>query len=298
EDALYQIALKNRQNTLRGMSALRTLYIDGELPFEELRYIAFPYSPSWQMKVIGSGKDEPYLFHLTKGKHRIRMEVTLGELAPILRSVESSILELNAMYRQIISYTGTVPDTYRDYNLEQRIPAMAEVFRKQSAQLAAIAKRMEGSSGEGNERTAIINTIAYQLEDMAGNPESVPSRIDAFKTNVGALGSWMLTVNEQPLSLDYLMVSTPGAELPDPDAGAWTKLMSGTKAFLASFYENYDDFSGEDQGGESVSVWVTSARDQAQVIKRLVDDNFTANTGIHVNLKLVSADVLLPSTVA
>ncbi|WP_219835407.1 extracellular solute-binding protein [Paenibacillus sp. R14(2021)] len=298
QDALYQIALKSRQNSLRGMSALRTMYIDGELPFEELRNVAFPYSSSWQMKVIGSGKDEPYLFHLSKGKHRIRMEVTLGGLAPILRSVESSILELNAMYRQIISYTGTVPDAYRDYNLEQRIPTMTEVFRKQSVQLASIAKRMEGAAGDGNERTAIINKIAYQLNDMADNPESVPSRIDAFKTNVGSLGSWMLTVNEQPVSLDYLIVGTPNDKLPDPEAGAWTKFTSSTKAFLASFYENYDDFSGVDEGGDSVSVWVTSARDQAQVIKRLVDDDFTAKTGIHVSLKLVGADVLIPSTVA
>jgi ABC-type glycerol-3-phosphate transport system substrate-binding protein len=34
------------------------------------------------------------------------------------------------------------------------------------------------------------------------------------------------------------------------------------------------------------------------VVKRLIDDKFTPKTGIHVNLKLVSADVLLPSTVA
>lgn len=298
EDGLYQIALKNRQNYLRGMSALRTIYIDGEVPFKELQSVPFPYSTDWQLKVIGKNPSEPYLFHLKQGKHTIRMEVTLGDLAPILRSVESTILDLNAMYRQIISYTGTVPDPFRDYNLEQRIPEMTEVFRDASERLYHIAKVMQGPSGKSDDRTSIINTVAYQLKDMAEKPESVPSRVEAYKANVGALSSWMLTVNEQPLSLDYLIVSSPDAKLPKPMVGTWNKFVSDTEAFLASFYENYDDFSAEKDGKQSVSVWVTSARDQAQVIKKLVDDQFTSKTGIHVNLKLVAADVLLPSTVA
>ncbi|WP_136604482.1 extracellular solute-binding protein [Paenibacillus dokdonensis] len=298
QDGLYQIAIKNRQNYLRGLSVLRSIYIDGELPFKEMQTVTFPYSSAWQMKTIGPGGSEPYLFHLTQGKHRIRMEVTLGDISPILRSVESSILDLNAMYRKIISYTGTVPDTFRDYNLEQRIPEMTKVFRESSEQLYSISKAIEGPSGQSDERTSIINTVAYQLKDMADNPESVPSRVEAFKTNVGALSSWMLTVNEQPLSLDYLIVSSPGSKLPQPEAGAWTKLVSGTESFFASFYENYDDFSSENDSKNSISVWVTSARDQAQVIKRLIDDQFTSKTGIHVNLKLVASDVILPSTVA
>lgn len=297
-DGLYQIAIKNRQNYLRGLSVLRSIYIDGKLPFKEMQTVAFPYGSAWQMNVIGPGGSEPYLFHLTEGKHRIRMEVTLGDIAPILRAVESRILDLNAMYRKIISYTGTLPDTFRDYNLEQRIPEMTQVFRESSEQLYSIARAIEGPSGQSDERTSIINTVAYQLKDMADNPESVPSRVEAFKTNVGALSSWMLTVNEQPLSLDYLIVSSPGSKLPQAQAGTWSKLVSGTKSFAASFYENYDDFSSSGDSGNTISVWVTSARDQAQVIKRLIDDQFTQQTGIRVNLKLVASDVILPSTVA
>ena len=298
QDGLYQIAIKNRQNYLRGLSVLRSIYIDGKLPFKEMQTVAFPYGSAWQMKVVGPDGGEPYLFHLTQGKHRIRMEVTLGDISPILRSVESNILELNAMYRKIISYTGTVPDTFRDYNLEQRIPEMTEVFRKSSEQLESIAKAIEGPSGQSDERTSIIHTVAYQLRDMADKPETVPSRVETFKTNVGALSSWMLTVNEQPLALDYLIVSSPGSKLPEAQAGAWKKLVTGVDAFFASFYEDYDDISNDKSGKNTISVWVTSARDQAQVIKRLVEDQFTPETGIQVNLKLVASDVILPSTVA
>ncbi|WP_152394181.1 extracellular solute-binding protein [Paenibacillus guangzhouensis] len=297
EDGLYQIALKNHQNYLRGMAALRTLYIDGQVPFEEVRHVPFPYNSEWQMTVLGKDAENPYEFYLTKGKHSIRFEVTLGDLAPILTAVESSILELNAIYREIISFTGTVPDTFRDYQLEQRIPDMVENFRKQSELLYRVAKTLTGPNGKNDDRTAMLNTLAYQLQDMADRPETVPSRVEQFKTNVGSLGAWLLSVNEQPLAIDYLMISTPKAELPDPTASTWLSLKSSTMAFFASFFENYDDFS-EDKSDKAVTVWITSARDQAQTVKKLIDDTFTPKTGIPINIKLVSSDILLPSTVA
>jgi ABC-type glycerol-3-phosphate transport system substrate-binding protein len=298
EDGLYQIAAKNRQNYLTGMSSLRTLYIDGEIQFKEAKRIGFAYDSNWQMKVLGKDTDNPYLFYFTKGKHYIRFEVTLGELAPILRSVEASILELNAMYRKVISFTGSVPDSFRDYALEKRIPEMTEMFRKQSERLYAIAHIVQGPDGGSNDRSALLNTLAYQLKDMADRPDTVPGRIDQFKSNVGALGSWLLMINEQPLAIDYLIVSSPGAQLPNPGATSWENLQSNVESFAASFYENYDDFSSGQNGAKTVTVWVTSGRDQGQILKRLIDDSFTQQTGIQVILKLVSADVLLPSTVS
>lgn len=298
EDGLYQIAVKNKQNYLTGMSALRTLYIDGQIPFKEAKRIGFAYDTSWQMKVLGADADHPYLFYFTKGKHKVRLDVTLGEIAPLLRTAEASILELNSMYRKIISFTGTVPDTFRDYNLEQRIPEMIEVFRKQSDLLYAMARIIEGPTEGGNDRSALLNSLAYQLKDMADRPETVPSRLDQFKSNVGGLGTWLLMISEQPLAIDYLIVSKPGADLPNPNANGFEKAKSGVASFAASFYEKYDDYSSEEGGSNQISVWITSGRDQAQVMKRLIDNSFTSETGIKVNLKLVTADILLPATVS
>lgn len=296
EDGLYQIAVKNRQNYLNGMSVIRTLYMDGQIPFQEAKRIGFGYDNSWQMKVLGKDASNPYMFYLTKGKHQVKLEATLGDLAPIIRYIQSSILQLNAMYRQIISFTGTVPDTFRDYNLEQRIPEMVDVFRKQSKLLYEIADIIEGPEGKRTENSAMLNTLAYQLKDMADRPETVPSRIDQFKSNVGGLGTWLLGINEQPLSIDYLVASTPNVKLPAPEATSWHKLEAGVASFAASFYENYDTMDSEKAGNKEITVWMTPARDQAQVIKRLINDKFTPETGIKVNLKLVSQDILLPST--
>lgn len=85
EDGLYQLALKVKQDQLRGIYATRSLTINGEVPFKEMKRIRFNYSPAWQTQVLGAGEDQPYQFHLEKGKHRIRMTVTLGDIAQLAR---------------------------------------------------------------------------------------------------------------------------------------------------------------------------------------------------------------------
>ena len=63
----------------------------------------------------------------------VRLTVSLGEIAPLLRTIESSVLQLNEMYRKILIITSNSPDPYRDYQLEKRIPEMTEVFKTQAA---------------------------------------------------------------------------------------------------------------------------------------------------------------------
>lgn len=299
EDGLYQLAFKSKQQFARGMTSTRALTIDGEAPFQEATELAFNYSADWNMTVLGEAEQgAPYLFYLAEGEHDIRLEVTLGELSPVLRTVEASILELNALYREIISFTGVVPDPYRDYQLDERIPGMKDELEKHSQIIGEVAAYMEGIEGETSDRTALLHTLVYQLQDMADKPETVPSRVETFKTNVGALGTWMFSVKEQPLSIDYFILSAPEVELPRAKATFWEKLVHEILAFFASFFTNYDQIGTMEETDDAVTVWVLTGRDQAQSLKKMIDHDFTSKTGININLQLVPGDVLLSATLA
>jgi hypothetical protein len=186
EDGLYRIAIKHRQELLRGIYSTRSLWIDGEIPFQEMMQIPFYYDSDWQMNVLGNG-EEPYLFYLTKGKHELKLEVSLGAIAPLIRQVEASVLAINAMYRKILMITGNVPDPYRDYQLDKQIPDMVDVFRQQSDILYAVSEELVRLTGEKSDKTATLNKAAYQLADMAKKPESVQKRLAQFKINVGSV---------------------------------------------------------------------------------------------------------------
>ncbi|MTL49460.1 hypothetical protein GMA49_14145, partial [Turicibacter sanguinis] len=76
EEGLYQLSFRANENFKRGVSSNRALYVNGEIPFEEAKSIAFNYDSKFQMKTIGD--DEPMLIHLNAGKNIIKLEVVLG----------------------------------------------------------------------------------------------------------------------------------------------------------------------------------------------------------------------------
>ncbi|GIQ64516.1 ABC transporter substrate-binding protein [Paenibacillus cisolokensis] len=296
EDGLYQIALKRKQDQLRGVYATRNITIDGQYPFREMKRMRFNFDMDWKVDVLGG--EEPYLFHLTKGKHRLRMTVSLGELAPLIRTIESSVLQLNEMYRKILMITSNAPDPYRDYQLDKRIPDMIDVFREQAETIQSVADYLEQSTGERSDKVAVLHTMVRQLNEMAAKPETVAGRLNAFKVNVGGLGTWILTVREQPLTLDYLVVSSPDRELPRAEATLFEEVKHELGAYIASYTEDYDSIGSTEEKGRSVTVWVTTGRDQAQVLKALIDDTFTPESNISVHLRLVPGNILLPATLA
>ncbi|MCA0755077.1 extracellular solute-binding protein [Paenibacillus sp. N4] len=296
DDGLYQIALKRKQDQLRGVYATRSIMIDGKYPFQEMKRTRFDFNMEWQTDVLGGA--EPYLFHLTKGKHTIRMAVSLGELAPLIETIESSVLKLNEMYRKILLMISNTPDPNRDYQLEKRIPGMIDAFREQAGNIQAVAEYLEQSTGERSDKVAILHTMVRQLNEMAEKPETIANRLNSFKVNVGGLGTWILTVREQPLTLDYLIVASPDSKLPRAKATLLEKVKHELGAYAASYTEDYDSIGSTEESGRSVTVWVTTGRDQAQVLKALIDDTFTPETNISVNLRLVPGSILLPAVLA
>lgn len=297
EDGLYKIAIKSRQELLRGIYSTRSLQIDGEVPFKEMLQIPFFYNSDWQMNVLGTS-EEPYLFYLTKGKHELKLEVSLGAIAPLIRQVENSVLEINAMYRKILMITGNVPDPYRDYQLDKQIPDMTKVFKEQSDVLYAVSEALIALTGEKSDKTAILNKTAYQLADLAEKPDTVQKRLSQFKINVGSVGSWILEVREQPLEIDYLALASTDINLPAANASGLKKAGHEISSFLHSFFEDYNTIGTTTAADQTIDVWIGTGRDQAQVLKAMIDDTFTPLTGISVNLKLVNADVLLRASLA
>ena len=135
EDGYYNITIKARQIYSRGSISCRSVYIDGEIPFDAMSSIAFSYNTAWDMHTLADKEGNPYRFYLTKGEHTIRMEATLGEMGGVLKEMEDSIFRLNQIYRKVLVLTGVTPDRYRDYNLAGVYPEVIEAMDLESKRL-------------------------------------------------------------------------------------------------------------------------------------------------------------------
>nr|MCR4596533.1 ABC transporter substrate-binding protein [Lachnospiraceae bacterium] len=109
EDGYYNISAYCKQNFVRGIDVCRKIYIDGEVPFEEMSDYGFGYSQSWREEILSDREGNPYSFYLAKGHHTIRMEVVLGDMAEVISSVQDTVQLLNGIYRSVIYITGVSP---------------------------------------------------------------------------------------------------------------------------------------------------------------------------------------------
>ncbi len=294
EDGLYKIALKVKQSFVTGGFTSRKLYIDGKIPFKEAGNIRFNYSPDFQMKVLGEDETgEPYLFYLTKGKHIIKLESTIGDLADLLKQAEESVYYLNEAYRRIIMRTSATPDIYRDYDLDKTVPEAIETFRQQAQIVKGMAEHLYNETKTKGDNYAVLHRLAIQLEDLARKPHTIPSRLDNLNGNISALGSIIYDLRMQPVEIDYFIVASEDAVMPKPEAGFFQQLVYEVQRFIASFVTDYNTVGNVMEEDEDiVEVWVNAGRIQAEIIKRLADSTFTAKTGINVNIKLVNASLL------
>ncbi|WP_438431215.1 extracellular solute-binding protein [Gorillibacterium sp. sgz500922] len=299
ETGLYNLTFKSQQNFIRGIYATRKLTIDGKIPFEEMKKVAFPYKSGYRLDPMG--KDEPYLFALEKGKHVLRLEATLGDFAPLIDEVKTSLLNLNAMYRKILMITGSTPDEVRDYQLEKQIPDLLTVFETERDRLAGIASKLRALSGQTGDQDALLKTMKSQLDEMLEKPDTIPRRLAAFKANAGGLGTWLQQAREMPLELDSLYLTSPNKKVPKNGMGFFSKVKHEVSTFMYSFFIDYNEIGNvAEKGSEnrSITVWIGSGRDQANTMKAMIDESFTPKTGISVNLKLVNMGTLLPATLA
>lgn len=301
EDGYYNIMIKGRQNYSRGSVSSRTVYIDGEIPFSEMKEISYAYSNDWECKNLADENGVPYNFYLTKGTHTIRLEATLGGVGPILEELEDSTYRVNQIYRKILVYTGANPDRYRDYYIEANYPEVMEAMELESKRLFKIVDDTVSYSGQKADNIAAAQTVAQQMERFCEKPNKITLEFTTFKDNITALGTASLNMSETKLDIDYLVVSGTGVTPKKDKANIFTKLWHETKSFFASFFVDYNsvgdvyDESGDD---EVVKVWILTGRDQGTILKSMVDDTFTPESGVKVNVEIVDPTALLNAVLA
>ncbi len=293
ETGLYKMNIKFRQSAQEGLFVSRDIYIDEEIPFKELQGYKFVYDGDWQNTVLGD-KNGDYMFYLTKGTHTLKMEVSMGEMAEVVRVLNDCVYELNDMYKRIILISGTTPDQFRDYAFEKMIPDLGDVWTEQANILDAQVKTVQDITGSSGSIVASMESFARDLRSLVDNPRSISSRLSSYNDSISSLSSYIQTILSQSLEIDYIDFMAPEAEPQKAKAGGFTQFKYECGRFFNSFVQDYSltDMSQVDENSRVITVWVSTGRDQAQVLKDMIADLFTPETGIQVNLQLVQGSVI------
>lgn len=320
QDGYYCLAFKVKQSDKANSYSVRSMSIDGEVPYKEAEVIKFPYSTKWYVQSLAEESGEPLKVYLTAGRHVLGLQVNMDEdMAEVLRGVQDVVSEMQDMYREIISVTGfnadytrVTIDANRDFNPQDNIPGLMDRMAEYQQRLEYYYDLVGKMDHVSASSASLLKEMAVMLETLQAKPNKISKRIEYIRRNISSVATWAIDQQAQPLTLDKFYVYSPDVEKPEVGGGGWEQFVYRTKMFFNSFVADTTSVAGTDgtlRGGKTLRVWIstgdittteaTSGRDQAIILKRLIDETFVTETGVNVEVSLVNgSDMLVQAVLA
>ncbi len=290
KDGWYKIGIRGKQNQMRGLYSNRRLYIDDVVPCAEVEALKFYYSEMWDCVTPKDADGNVIYFWLEAGDHELKLEAVPGEIGNIMRRLDDIVYYLNSYYRQILQITSPTPDEYNTYMIHKQIPSILPDFEKYAQQLRDIKSEIEVLAGTEGTEAVSLETMAKLLDKCIKRPDDIPSMLGQLKDDITSLSQWMTDYRSQYLEVDIIEIQSADYEFTTVKEGFFGKMKFAFQSFIGSFFEDYNVLSDENK--DALNVWVSLGRDQAQIVKELVDSYFVEETGIPISVNLVQGGIL------
>ena len=275
-DGWYKIGIKARQDVMRGFYSNRRVLVDGVLQNDAFNQVKFYYDTDWSVTPVTTDSGDYAYVYLTAGEaHTLTLEAMPGEIGESMRRLESVVTDLNTCYKQILMITGPNPDKYNDYYVEESIPTLIDDFKRLSAELKAAQNGIEELSGTLGSEAAALQRMYVILDKCIDKPSRIPNYVSQIKDNISTISTFICDYRDQPLEIDYIELASADQEFTSLKANFFKQFSFRFKAFVGSFTEDYTNLSDIDaDAGDVITVWVNLGRDQALVVKELVENEF------------------------
>lgn len=277
-------------NDKNDFSVFRSIYIDEEIPFKELKSYEFKPTKGFKMRNHTLGDENGnYKFYLTKGKHKITLKAETETVSESLELLQKLIDHINAFTLLVRKHTGKNIDKDRTWKFSEYVketPDYLLAYQKiikyiisdlskysEKSVKSATLSYLQKSLNSINKIYKDYDRLPLYLEDLSGGSGSVSQY----------LGDSLTMIKDQPLYLDNIYIST-NSKLPREKASFIKSFKNSFKSFASSFTTNKYKL---DKDEDVVDVWVNRPITYVDTMQKLVDQNFTPKTGINVKLSVM-----------
>lgn len=294
EDGYYNLAFKVKQST-ENTTSYRTLYVNGEIPFEEAKHLPFSYTSEWTNVPIQGIDGTKYAIKLNAGKNEIRLEVDSTLYQSISEKLSSITSEMNEMGLDITKYTNGNTSKGIDWDIEENFPDMKPKIQKWVTELNLVIDTYRKISGFNKTTTLSqdLGTAVQKLEKIIADIEELPRRLSLLSEGSSCaaqlVAGQMDSVLTQGLVVDSFYIYSNEEDLPKPTGNFIRSLWVGIQRFFISFFD--DSYKTDSSNDDELIVWVNRSRQYADVIQKLADAA-TANDELpfQVKVSLMSDD--------
>lgn len=301
KSGLYQLAF-HYINDKTDFDVVRSIAIDGIIPFEEFKAYQIPPTKSQTLTIHKvANQDEPYLVYLEAGTHKLTLKAESEPFQESLQRIQRLIDHINAFSLEIRKITGKTVDKDRTWRFSQYIPetplyleAYQTLIKGIISDLSMYAPNAHASSMLSNLQKALA-----RLQNIASDYERLPFYLDDLIGGSGSitqyLGNSLTEITEQPLYLDAFYIYQD-AKLPRENANFFSRTISSFKTFLSSFTSSKYRMTKDDS---VLDVWVNRPITYVDMMQKMADQTFTKETGVKVKISVMpDANKLVMSSAA
>lgn len=286
KEGMYEISFKYIQNYKKNMPVFKRISIDGKTPFEELNTYAFDYTGISPQNETLHVNGESIRIYLSEGKHSIKLESTASTFFDTYENLTGIISSISDIALKIKMITGNKVDKDREWGIEEYIPDLKKQLLSSSEVLLREYEKISGLSKRKISIIADLKLAVDRLRYFAENSNDLVNNLDQFSSGNGSISSQIATILpillDQPMDIDSIYITGEDAELPAPKVKFLTAAREGIKKFFASFLKRND--SQQTIEKEKINVWVARSLPYIEVLRERVESDFTAKTGIEVNI--------------
>lgn len=286
----YYLSMKYQQSEKADFPVFLNVEVDGKIPGEEFFNCALKYGKKYQNVTFTDAEKNPLALYFEEGEHTISFTIAEDPLRSMLEGVDEIMNGVNSLNLQITKVAGTNKDKYRDLDIEAYIPDAVTRLEEYADKLDQFCEDMKIYNPDVDEIGVFssANVAAEQLRSLASEPDQLAYRIAELTTSVNSVNQFLAnlidSLNKNQLAIDRIFIHQEDAKLPG-NSGALKSTAASVKRFATSFASQA--YSTGNTNPEHLQVWVNRSRQYLEIMQKMIDEDFTAKTGIEVDLALM-----------
>lgn len=286
----YYIALNYRQSDKSDFQVFLDVAIDGEIPNTAFAAYGMDYTTKYRTTTLSDDNGEKLSVYLDEGVHTISFTISNDPICEILEQLDVIMSGVNDLALEITKVAGTNSDKYRDLKLSRYIPNLEETLYGYAEQLTRLeASAIPYSSSDKN--VAVMSSMliaAQQLVSLADNPDEIPYRIGELATSTNSANQYLANTVDSlianDIAIDRIFLYQEEKGLPKKP-NIFKSMWMNIRRFFASFTEQA--YSTSNTNPEHLQVWVNRPSQYVQIMQKMIDESFTKETGIEVDISIM-----------
>lgn len=293
QDGWYYLAMNYRQSEKNDFPVFVDWRIDGEIPNTAFCSYPVEYTAKYATKSLTDADGNKLSVWLTKGTHTLSATISAENLCYILERVDEIMNGINDLSLEVTKVAGTNKDKYRDLKLTRYIPDVQERLYGWVDQLYELAdmatQYVDAKDAEDVAAFAYLIIAAKQLKTLGDEPNELIYRVDELSTSVNSINTQIANfvdlINDNNLSIDRIYLYQEDAKLPKK-LNIFKSAALSVERFGNSFFGTSYSASNADES--HLQVWVNRPRQYVEIMQKMIDEQFTPQTGIEVDLSIMT----------